>query len=123
MIDSFTSNWVITEVVHKLMMLEACARFHIQSYDAITYLKKQPRKIKMLSKYRKALALIYKLPNLTILEVDNSIFRQSHNFIRKYQLLSSDAIHVATSLAYGIKHVATNDRDFMRVKGLTVWLP
>lgn len=80
MINSFTSNWVIAEVIHKLMTLEACDRFHIQSHDIVIYLKKQYRKIKKLSKYRKALALIYQLPNLTVLEIDASIFpSKSHS--------------------------------------------
>ncbi|MGH7595257.1 MAG: type II toxin-antitoxin system VapC family toxin [bacterium] len=51
------------------------------------------------------------------------ILNLGHPAINSYQLLSSDAIHVSTCLAYGIKHIATNDRDFMRVKGLTIWLP
>ena len=63
------------------------------------------------------------LRNLTILEVTNSIFRQSHVLINKYQLLSSDAVHVATCLANNIKHVATNDNDFKRVRALTIWSP
>jgi predicted nucleic acid-binding protein len=92
-------------------------------YEVISYLKKHPRTIKKLSKYRKALDLIYRLPNLTILEINNPIFRQSHALIPKYQLLSSDAVHVATCQAYAIKNIATNDRDFARVKGITVWMP
>ena len=63
------------------------------------------------------------LRNLTILEVTNSIFRQSHVLINKYQLLSSDAVHVATCLANNIKHAATNDNDFKRVRALTIWSP
>jgi len=57
-ISSFTSNWVLTEVIHKLMTLEACDRFKLQSHEAISYLKKKPRTIKKLSKYRKALDLL-----------------------------------------------------------------
>jgi len=120
---SITSHWVITETVHKLMLLEACDHFHLDMHEAVNYLKKHPRSIQTLSQYRKALDLLIRLPNLIILEVSHPIFFQSHQLISKYQLLSSDAIHVATCLAHGIKHIATNDKDFKRVKGITVWLP
>jgi predicted nucleic acid-binding protein len=120
---SFTSHWVITEVVHKLMLLETCDRFHLAMHAAVNYLKKYPRSIQSLSQYRQALDLLMRLPNLIILEVNHPIFFQSHQLISKYQLLSSDAIHVATCLAYGIKHLATNDKDFKRAKEITVWTP
>jgi len=78
LVHGFTSHWVITETIHKLMLIEACDRFQLQMHETVNYLKKHPRAIKSLSKYRQALALLYHLPNLTILEVNDSIFRQSH---------------------------------------------
>jgi predicted nucleic acid-binding protein len=87
------------------------------------YLKRHFYKIKTLNNYRNALEHIYNLPNLTILETTNSIFIQSHALIRKYQLLSSDAVHAALCQAHNIQHIATNDKDFMRVRALTIWQP
>jgi hypothetical protein len=122
-ISGFTSSAVIAEVVHKLMLLEACDRFHVQMHEAIDYLKRHFHKIKILNNYRNALEHIYNLPNLTILEITNSIFIQSHTLIRKYQLLSSDAVHAALCQVHNIQHIATNDKDFIRVRTLTVWQP
>ncbi|MDL1874760.1 PIN domain-containing protein [Cytophagia bacterium CHB2] len=79
--------------------------------------------MKSLSQYRQALDLIYRLPHLTILTINPTVLRQSHALIAKYQLLSSDAIHAATCIANGIYHIATNDKAFLRVKRLKVWLP
>jgi len=122
-VNSYTSNWVLAEVIHKLMILETCDRFRLQNHEAINYLKKNHHAINRLSKYRKALDLIYRLSNLTILEVNDVIFRQSHAYISKYHLLSSDAVHVATGLTNNIRNMATNDKDFKRVKDLTIWAP
>ena len=105
------------------MLLETCDRFHVKIYEASDFLKNHPRLIKKLSNHRKALDLVHRLPHLTICEVAIPIVRHSHVLIGKYQLLSSDALHVATCLANNIKHVATNDNDFKRVKTLTVWSP
>lgn len=122
-VKSFISPFVITEVVHKLMIFETCDRYDLHMSAAITYLKSNPRAIKSLGQYRQALDLIYRLPHLTILTINPTVLRQSHALIAKYQLLSSDAIHAATCLAYGVHHIATNDKDFLRVKRLKVWLP
>lgn len=122
-VRSLTSHWVITEMIHKLMLLETCDRFHLAMPEAINYLKKYPHAIRTLSQYRKALDLLIRLPNLILVEVSHPVFLQSHQLINKYQLLSSDAIHVATCLAHGIKHIATNDKDFKRAKEITVWTP
>lgn len=122
-VSSYTSTWVLAEVIHKLMILETCDRFRLQSHEAVNYLKKNYQTINKLSNYRKALDLVYRLSNLAILEVNGAIFRQSHIYISKYRLLASDAVHVATSLANNIKNMATNDKDFKRVKDLTIWVP
>ncbi|NUM75812.1 PIN domain-containing protein [candidate division KSB1 bacterium] len=84
------------------MIFETCDRFNLHMSAARTYLKNTPRAIKSLSQYRQALDLIYRLPRLTILTINPTLLRQSHGLIAKYQLLSSDAIHASTCLAYGI---------------------
>jgi predicted nucleic acid-binding protein len=38
-------------------------------------------------------------------------------------LLTNDALIVAVMQRHGITHLATNDDDFDRVPGITVWKP
>lgn len=42
---------------------------------------------------------------------------------KKYWLMCTDAIHVATMKKYRITNIATNDPDFERVEWLKVWKP
>lgn len=41
-VKSFISPFVITEIIHKLMIFETCDRFNLHMSAAITYLKKNP---------------------------------------------------------------------------------
>ncbi|KAA0229759.1 hypothetical protein EDS67_09950 [candidate division KSB1 bacterium] len=41
-VKSFLSPFVITEIIHKLMILETCDRFNLHISAAITYLKNTP---------------------------------------------------------------------------------
>ncbi len=117
------SHLVITETIHKLMLFEACDRFHLSRSDAINYLKKNFKAIKTLLHYRQALRQFHQLPNLKILEISHSVFSQSYSIIKEYQVLSTDAVHLATCLLHNVNHIATNDKDFKRMRRLTTWWP
>ena len=122
-VEGYTSHFVVSEIVHKIMQHETCQRFDLPLAQAVSFLKRNPRVISTLRAYRDALNLIFNLPNLILLEIDNATLRQSHAMIRDYQLLSTDALHAATCLAYNVRHLATNDKDFKRVQELTIWAP
>jgi len=55
--------------------------------------------------------------------INEEDFEVALSYSKKYGLLSNDAIHVATMTQRGITNIATNDPDFERVEGLTVWKP
>ncbi len=63
---------------------------------------------------------IEKMRNLTVLEVTPTIFTSAREYVKKFKLMSNDAIGVATYKVYGI---TTSDRDFERVDFLKVWKP
>lgn len=42
---------------------------------------------------------------------------------RNHGLLTNDSLIVALLQRHGITHLATNDDDFDRVPGITVWKP
>lgn len=55
-------------------------------------------------------------PNLTFLEVDDTILWQAYNFIKKYKLDPRDAIHLSCVFVHGIFTIISEDEDFDRVK-------
>lgn len=122
-IEGYTSPLVVAETIHKLMLFEVRDRFKIPLLSAVSYLKKNYAVIPTLGQFQKALDRIYVRANVTILEINNTVFALSYSLINKHQLLSFDALHAATCLAYNVRHLATNDKDFKRVQELTIWSP
>ena len=118
-----TSIFVLNEVFHKMMMLEACDRFNIGMGRAVRYLKDNPQVISSLTTCRENIERIEHINNLRVIEVPSRLFSKAINFSWRYGMLTTDAIHVATMHEYNIKTIATNDRDFERVSWLKVWKP
>jgi len=118
-----TSIFVLNEVFHKMMMLEACDRFNISMGRAVRYLKDNPQVISSLTTCRENIERIEHINNLRVIEVPSRLFSKAINFSWRYGMLTTDAIHVATMHEYNIKTIATNDRDFERVSWLKVWKP
>lgn len=48
---------------------------------------------------------------------------ESYGFIRKYSLLTNDALHAVCCKTNGIRNIATNDYDFEKVENLRMWTP
>jgi len=59
--------------------------------------------------------------NISIL--NGSLFPDFIEISKKYWLMATDAIHVATMKGHGITNIATNDPDFERVGWIKVWKP
>ncbi|MCX6699391.1 MAG: type II toxin-antitoxin system VapC family toxin [Methanomicrobiales archaeon] len=50
-------------------------------------------------------------------------FPESCTLMQEHHLLITDAIHVAAMNKEKVTHIASNDKDFSRVPGLSVWKP
>jgi len=61
--------------------------------------------------------------NLEIVNLLVPMFVVVLESMKRYRLMSNDAIHVATIKKHGISNIATNDPDFERVEWLKVWKP
>jgi len=59
--------------------------------------------------------------NLEMIDLIAPIFGVALNFMKRYHLMSNDAI--ATMKRLGITNIATNDPDFGRVDWIKVWEP
>ncbi len=121
-IRTVTSAAVLSELQHRLTMLEAASRLHRPPRNLIAYLRRHPEITRSLT------AGIEAIKNLGALQVEAlplsiEIVLASHAIIAEHGLLTTDAFIVATMRRHGLVHLASNDRDFARVPGITVWRP
>ncbi|MCK4735317.1 MAG: PIN domain-containing protein [Methanophagales archaeon] len=118
-----TTVLVCNEIFHRVMLAEVVEKYEIEPKSAVRHLKKNWGIITELRKTWDVMLNIRQIENLKILEVTEEDFEVALSYSKKYGLLSNDAIHVATMTQHGITNIATNDPDFERVEGLTVWKP
>lgn len=118
-IRALTSIVVLSEVFHHLMLAEAVQRFRLDSSRAALNLL---RRLASLTTTRR---LIKQVPALgvRVVPVRWRDLALAGELSQRYGLLTNDALIVATMSAYHLTHLATNDADFRRVPGLTLWSP
>lgn len=120
--DGRSSVVVFNELLHKLVLGEISMKHGLSLPQSLNLIKKNPHVLSSLEAY----SLVDKLeeiPNLTVHEFTPQILSSARVYMRRYSLMSNDAIHVATCKSHGIKDIATNDADFQRVHFLRVWKP
>jgi len=120
-LHGLTSVLVCNEVFHRLMIAEITKRLGITAKQAVKLIKERPETIEKLEIVWVEMKLIEN-SNVRILSAD-TLFPSFVEISRKYNLLATDAIHVATMKKHGVKNIATNDRDFERVDWIKVWKP
>ena len=119
-IKGYTSDFVLNEIFHKLMIAEVVKKFGIAAKQVVRFVKKKPEVIAELETVWTGMEII-KGFNISIL--NGSLFPDFIEISKKYWLMATDAFHVATMKRYGITNIATNDPDFERVNGTKVWKP
>jgi|SRR3989339_478964 len=58
------------------------------------------------------------MPNLSIIEANETILAEAYNLIKNYKLDPRDAIHAASAVVHGISTIISDDPDFDRIKEL-----
>ena len=118
-----TSSLVFNEVLHKLMLTEAVRKYGLSSErDALKLIKEKPEIISNMSMVWKNYSELKKYP-ITIFSIDEEALDLAVLLSRKYGLLISDAVHAAIMKINTVNNIATNDGDFERIEGITVWKP
>jgi predicted nucleic acid-binding protein len=112
----------ITEVVHKLSIIELSSKLKKKPQSIVSLIKNDPSILDKLETPFIAAQNILSM-NLEIINLIIPRLIDALKLMKSYRLLSNDAIHVATMKARGISNIATNDPDFERVDWLTVWKP
>jgi predicted nucleic acid-binding protein len=118
----FTSAHVLTEVVHRLMTIEACQRFGWPAKGIARRLRRQPTEVQQLTRSRQAVDEIT-LIGLNLLPIDKSHMSVVPDISRQTGLLCGDAMVVAVMQVNGLTNLASNDTDFDRVSGINRYAP
>ena len=121
-IAGLTSVLVVSEVRHGLLRAEVSARQRLPSRLGLRYLRDHPDVIARLPETRRALIELRSWP-LRLVTVTHGQLWNACRLSERFGLLTNDALHLATMRAHHLTHLASNDTDFARVPGLTLWRP
>jgi predicted nucleic acid-binding protein len=116
MVDEFVYN----EVMHKLMVTAIVNQLHCSPAKAIAFVKNTPELLKEFPALQEAGEM---LRTMNVKVISGPFFPESFALMQEYHLLITDAVHIAAMNKEKITHIASNDKDFSRIPGLSVWKP
>lgn len=123
LVNGYTSEHVLAEAIHKIMLSEAATRFELSRAGLAHWLAGHPDKISGLQLFREAAAEIAAMEIPLLPNGGTELLREATACSHELGLMTNDALIVAMMRRHGLTHLATNDDDFDRVPGLTVWKP
>jgi predicted nucleic acid-binding protein len=113
---------VLSDAVHKVMTSEAAQIGGRERAGIVGFLKKHPELVTRLTEYPQVMERLAAVP-LNVLSLDESLLRDAVRIAVSHGLLTNDALIVAVMQRHQLTHLVTNDDDFNRVAGVTVWMP
>lgn len=117
-----TATFILAEVVHRLMMIEAVEMQLATPGKVVKQLREKPQIIAQLSKYSAAIPQI-KAMNIAIVPLTLTMLETSAAIRLQHGLLTNDSLLVAAMQELNLQKLATLDQDFARVSGLLVYQP
>jgi predicted nucleic acid-binding protein len=121
-LEGFTSSHCLADVAHRLMTIEAMGRLGWPATGLAARLKKHHAEIPKLSLYQQATAKVGQL-GLQVLPVTAHLVVAATTMSQQFELLTGDALIVATLRGHSLINLASEDADFDRVPGLTRYAP
>jgi predicted nucleic acid-binding protein len=88
----------------------------------VGYLGKHPEIIAQLVEYPKAIDRLSTVP-MTVLPLNEQLLRNATRIAVQHGLFTNDAMIIALKQRHQLTHLVSNDGDFDRVPGITVWKP
>ncbi len=117
-----TSTVAVAEATHKVMLADAVRTHTLDRKRLVARLKRQPQLIAALTEH-KAIVPTVRALNLHIELITLDLVETAADLSVQLNLLTNDALAVATMKKLGLVHLATNDDDFDQIGGITVWKP
>lgn len=124
-VNAAVSPLVLDEVCFKIIIETLKAKYDIESGAVIIErIKKNPKMLnEAKSELMTFLFIIENYKGLKIVSARSATgMRMVENIVNR-DLLPRDALHLAIMDFYDVKHIATADSDFERVKEINVWKP
>ena len=121
-LHGFTSAHVLTDVVHRLMTIEAASLPGWTYKGIVTRLRKHHAVIPKLTVFPQAITGIRPM-RIQVLPVTLDLVESAAHLSQQHELLTGDALLIAVMQAHGLTNVASLDPDFDRVPGITRYGP
>lgn len=113
---------VLADAQHKTMLSLLAVQYGLSRSKLVGWAKRHPTEIAGLKGLADAVQLLLSAA-VEILPLDRTLLGEASRLSIEYRLLTNDSLIVAAMQRYGIVHLVTNDDDFDRVPGITVWKP
>ena len=118
----YTSTHVLSELAHRLMMVEASTLPGWTASKVKLRLRQNPAALSNLSQFRMAIDAILQ-SRITVLTITPSLIASAAAVSQQYGLLSNDALMVVVMQSQGLTNLASSDTDFDRVPGIIRHVP
>ena len=117
-IQGFTSSHCLADVAHRIMTIEAMGRLGWPVSGLAARLKKHHGEIPKLSLYQQATAKVAQF-GIQVFPLNGALVLDATIVSQQFELLTGDALILATMRQQGLTKLASEDADFDRVVGLT----
>jgi len=121
-IQGLTSTHVLTETAHRIMTIEAMGAFTWPVAGIARRLGQRPSHVQQLAGFHNAIERILQ-SRIQVLTIPAPLVAGGTMVSRLTGLLSNDALIAAVMQANGLTRLASADKDFDRVPGLTRYAP
>lgn len=121
-IEGFVSTPVLTEVAHRLMLLEASIQFGWPHEGALRRLKRQPAFLQQLTGFRQSIEHVLQI-GCQVISITAAQVLAAADISRQTGLFSNDALIIAVMQEHGLSNLDSHDADFDRVPGLVRYAP
>jgi predicted nucleic acid-binding protein len=118
----YTSTHVIAETAHRLMTIEACAKFGWPFAGIANRLRRHSSQIQQLTTFRQDIDRILK-SRVQLIGITAALLSSAAALSQQLNLLTNDALIVAAMQTNGLTNLASHDTDFDRVPVLTRYGP
>jgi predicted nucleic acid-binding protein len=119
---AFTSTHVLSEMAHRLMILEAAQVLGWPLASITRWLRQHPAEVGKLTGFRQAIDEVPRL-GIEVLPLERHLPPLAAALSQLHGLLTNDALILAAMQDETITHLASHDTDFDRVPGLKRYGP
>lgn len=120
--NGYANFQALADAQHKTMTSLAASQYQLTRTSIVGWLKNHPQHVQTLEGLAQAATMLSSLP-VDLLPTESKLLDEAAVIGQARGLLTNDSIIVALMQRHGIVHLATNDDDFDRVPGITVWKP